>query len=695
MSSDVNQQAVDQTKQQIRGLVSEIAQLAKSDMNAEEFYAAFMQRIVSALAAPGGAIWLTSDEGEPDVAYQINMSADLLDAEGDSAQRHSQLVNYIARSNEAQLIPPQSGFGEEGEVGNPTDHLLVLAPLESEGKVEGVVEVFQRANSQPAIQRGYLRFLVQMCELAGDWLKSQKLRQFSDRNSLWAQADTFSRIVHHSLDLNETAFAIANEGRQIIGCDRVSVAIRKGDKCKVRSVSGQDTVENRSNVVTLLGKLATRVMRSGEPMWYSGDTEDLPPQIEEVVDEYVDESYTRSLVVLPLKRQQTKATLHEDPTLEEMAEGLHDDEYIGALIVEQIESNLPRELIEPRIDLVYEHSCRAINNSMEHSNIFMMPIWRTIGKSRVLVRARTLPKTLVISSIILALLCVMIFVKKDFWVESDGVLQPVNRHDVFVPANGIVASVEVQDQDVVEKGDVLLVLEDPDLQIEKERVSGQLEETREQISTARRRQFLAQTPADKIRISGQIGQLTLREKTLVDQLALISKKEDRLKVLSPSDGQVILQWDIERSLLYRPVAVGQVVMAVVEVADQDEWEIELAMPERRMGHLLSHLEVLRDGAEDPVSVQLEAQYVLAVNPSSVLSGQVKLIRQTTQVQGEDGTVVPVLVKINKDDVLGAIEGERALRPGMTVTGEVLCGREAIGYVWFHEMVQWVQYHLLF
>ncbi len=48
MSSDVNQQAVDQTKQQIRGLVSEIAQLAKSDMNAEEFYAAFMQRIVSA-----------------------------------------------------------------------------------------------------------------------------------------------------------------------------------------------------------------------------------------------------------------------------------------------------------------------------------------------------------------------------------------------------------------------------------------------------------------------------------------------------------------------------------------------------------------------------------------------------------------------------------------------------------------------
>ena len=29
----------------------------------------------------------------------------------------------------------------------------------------------------------------------------------------------------------ETAYTIANEGRRLIECDRVSVAIRKGKKC--------------------------------------------------------------------------------------------------------------------------------------------------------------------------------------------------------------------------------------------------------------------------------------------------------------------------------------------------------------------------------------------------------------------------------------------------------------------------------
>jgi hypothetical protein len=40
--------------------------------------------------------------------------------------------------------------------------------------------------------------------------------------------------------------------------------------CKVESVSGQDTIENRSNIVTALGRVATRVVATGEPLWYEG-----------------------------------------------------------------------------------------------------------------------------------------------------------------------------------------------------------------------------------------------------------------------------------------------------------------------------------------------------------------------------------------------------------------------------------------
>jgi len=686
-SEGSNQEAIENTKQQIRGLVSEIAQLSKSELEPGEFYAAFMQKIVSALAAHGGAVWNLSADGEASVLYQINIEANLLDSDSEDTARHNKLLQVIAHSNEAQLIPPNSGFGEDGSVGNPTDHLLVLAPLAGDQGVEAVVEVFQRPNAQPATQRGYLRFLVQMCELAAEWVKSQKLRQFSDRHSLWAQADQFSRLVHHNLDLRETAFTIANEGRRLIGCDRVSVALRKGAKCRVEAVSGQDTVERRSNAVTLLSTLATRVMKSGEPLWYDGNTEDLPPQIESVLDEYVDESYTRMMAVLPLKRPETKADAARDPSDVDPNETKKREEYIGVLIIEQIETNLPRSIIDPRVDLVYEHCCRAVANSQEFSNLFLMPVWRTIGRTAWIIRARALPKTIAITSLVLAILFVFMFVKVDFSVEAEGVLQPVDRHDIFVPANGIVTEVNIQDQQQVKQGDLLVKLEDPDLLIEKRRVEGQLEETKDQLSNARRAQFqVGLSPADKIRVSGQVQQLVLRRETLREELAIIQKKEELLEIKSPADGQVVLQWDVEKTLLHRPVAIGQVVMTVVEVGEEKKWELELSLPERRLGHISEYREAT--GTNEHL-----VEYVLAMNPEHVFEGRVLEIGQSTQVEGEDGTIVPVLVKIDQAELKGVLAGD--LRPGTTVTGDIHCGRASLGYAWFHEAIQWVQYNLLF
>ena len=45
---------IEQTKQQIRRLVSEIARLAESDMPDEEFFPNYLGRVMAALAAPRG-----------------------------------------------------------------------------------------------------------------------------------------------------------------------------------------------------------------------------------------------------------------------------------------------------------------------------------------------------------------------------------------------------------------------------------------------------------------------------------------------------------------------------------------------------------------------------------------------------------------------------------------------------------------
>ena len=125
MSSDhssVNPQTVEQTKQQIRTLVGEIAQLSKSDVDAEEYYAAFMQRVVSALAAVGGAVWLLGEGDRPELAYQINISESLLRPGSEDTTRHVRLLHHVARSGEPQLVPPMSGTESEEAGGNPTSY---------------------------------------------------------------------------------------------------------------------------------------------------------------------------------------------------------------------------------------------------------------------------------------------------------------------------------------------------------------------------------------------------------------------------------------------------------------------------------------------------------------------------------------------------------------------------------------------
>src|SRR4029434_9025932 len=92
--TQVSAETIEKTKQQIRGLVSEIAQLSKSDMGPEEFYAAFLQRVVQALAAVGGAVWTLGEGKKPQLSYQINLSEKLLDKESEEAIQHFRFLAH-------------------------------------------------------------------------------------------------------------------------------------------------------------------------------------------------------------------------------------------------------------------------------------------------------------------------------------------------------------------------------------------------------------------------------------------------------------------------------------------------------------------------------------------------------------------------------------------------------------------------
>ncbi|MGA2798181.1 MAG: HlyD family efflux transporter periplasmic adaptor subunit [Thermoguttaceae bacterium] len=594
-------QLIEQTKQQIRSLVGEISQLTKTEISPEEFYSEFLTRVVSALAAVGGVVWTANQDGQLALQYQINLQETRLREQEEAQAQHGRLLYKVFSSGEGMLAPPHSGAEDGQQAGNPTDFLLVFGLLKTDLETVGVVEIFQRSDAAASAQKGYLRFLGQMCELAADFLKSHQLRHFSDRQSLWTQLEDFTRMVYASLDPRETAYTIANEGRRLIECDRLSVAIRKGKRCKIEAISGQDVFDKRSNVVRLLGRLATAVTASGDAVWYTGDTQDLAPQVEKAVEEYVDEAHSKTVAILPLKRP-------GPPEEEDPAKRTKPAEPIGALIVEQIEdSRVPASMIQ-RVEVVSRHSSTALANAMEHQNLFLMPLWRTLGKTRWVLQARTLPKTLSISAAVLAVILFLALWPAKFEMESKGTLEPVDRRDVFVNTeNSVVDDLKVDHGDQVQADQLLAQLRSTKLENETAIVQGELASTKKAIASRQRdlQEEGKLSPEVRSRLRGEKAELEAKRESLEIQLDLCKLNEKELSIKSPLSGQVVT-WDLRNRLPPgRPVQRGQVLMRVADPSGP--WQLELHMPENRMGHVAEQQKELYAKARDKLRNLLKEQ----------------------------------------------------------------------------------------
>lgn len=678
----VNQQSVEETKAQIRGLVNEIATLAKSGATAEEFYPELLGRVITALAAAGGAIWLLDEDSQLRLQYQINAEPSILADDTDDSVRHRRLISRVANSGQSLLIPPYSGTTDADAEGNPTKHLLVLGALAHDGHKDGLIEIFQRPDTAPETQRGYLRFVEQMCSLAAEWLRSQKLRSLGDRQTLWQQADSFARAVHESLELKETAYIVANEGRRLIGCDRVSVAIQKGRKCKVEAISGQDTIENRSNIVTALNNLATRVCAAGEALYHDGATEDLPPQIEEALEDYVDQSYGRNIAVLPLREPFRKlGAENESGAAGEIdRDNAHRGEVIGALIVEQIETDIPEEIFRQRCDLVYEHGTRAIANSQSHTNVFLMPVWRTLGRATWILRARTLPKTIAVVVLLLAVILGLTFIKKDFNLTAEGTLEPTIRQNVFASVDGEVVTVHVQRNQTVEKGDKLVTMHNPEIIMQLQELNDQLES-----ALAEKRKIYSQRvygaeqmePAERAALEGQEYQLQTKIDGLKSKIKLQEDRKALLIVKSPITG-VVTTWDVKDSLQSRPIMTGQVLMEIADL--NQDLELQLKLPEKRDSHL-------EDYMRDNDLTEVEVTYILATDTTmDPLSATLKRKDVSLRAEADQENGAVILMDATPDQ-----QPLRKLSPsaGSSVIAKVKCGRAASGYVFFHEIYEWL------
>ncbi len=662
-------QLVAEMKSEIRTLVQEIAQLATQEIGPDEFYAGFLTRVVSAMAATGGAVWIRGESGRLNIQAEVNYRETGAEATPQARTRHGLLIQSVLAGTQAILVPP--GSGGQQPAGNPTASLLVLAPLVVEKETLAVVEIFQRPGGGPSTQRGYLRFLVQMCDVACDYLKTRRLRQLADNQGLWQQLESLVAALHRSLDVQATAYAVVNEGRRTIGCDRVSLALAYGGRCRIEAVSGLDSIDRRASEVQRLAALAQAVLRTGEPLWSDAGQEELPPQIQQRLSAYIDQSHARLVAVLPLGPEER----HGGRSLQRV---------LGALIVEQFRDARQTDGLRQRSQVVAQHSALALANAIEHSSLFLLPLLKALGRATWLFRGRALPKTLLALGLVAGGLFALATVQTNFEVAARGKLQPAERREIFVPLDGVVARVPVDHGQLVESGAALVELTSTELDLQLAALIGRQTTNQERLSAIQRALLESSsgaarmTPLEQDRLGGEL--LLLRQEALNIQreLELVREKQSRLTIRAPQRGQVVT-WKVRDLLMQRPVSRGQ---GLLTLASPDgPWELELYLPERRLMHVQSLARSASEGLPD-------VTFTLSTHPGRTFAGRVVEIEQAAEVRGEEGNTVLVRVTVDKDEL-------PPLHDQTTVTAKIHCGRTSLGYAWFCDLIEAVRTKVLF
>lgn len=661
----------EEVRKRVLKLARDIEQLSKSTIPPDEFFPQFLQMLVSALGARAGAVWRIGDGGRLGLTCEVRLNETGVLEDPQAGLKNQKLLTEVIQTGEASSFSPD----ETSEIELPSQHLTILAALQVESDSVGVVQIFQRPDAPLEARPGFLQFVEQMTGYASRYLdRRKKSAEAKAPEEFWRGFEQFTLQLQRSLDVEEVASTAASDGRLLLGCDRMSVAFQRGKKVSIKAISGQGTVNPRANLVRSMVKVSSKVMKLGEPILYSGKVDNIPPQIEEPLAEFIQEGGSRMVMLLPLYAGKPLVTPDEDA--EDRKKKAKKPEVIGCLVVENLgDSELTPELAS-QAELIAEHAAAAIANARTHNRVLFLKTWKFFGRILEWFHGRKLAKTLAILTIVAAVVASMILIPYDYRVEGKGKLMPVIQREVFCPMDGEVEKIFITSGQKVKQGQPLFLLKNDELREEVVVTTSSLKEKRELLTSLYAEKEKAREAADAkeiVRLDGKMAETRQTIRGLQRKLGVLRRRIEDLTIRAPISGTVAT-FQIKQLLADRPVRRGEKMIDIMD--DTGRWHLELEVEEQRMGHILRAQEKLD-------KKNLDVEFILATAAEETFDGSLERISGRTVTAGEAGNVVEVFVKTDTDKLPNR-------RIGAEVTAKINCGKRALGYVLFGDVVEFVQ-----
>lgn len=461
------------------------------------------------------------------------------------------------------------------------------------------------------------------------WLETIiRRRNVVPGDRLASAIELLATSIHHK-HFQDAATAVATEIAGTLGCERVAIGFLRGRHVRVRALSNSASFGKKAKLVRSL---------------------------EAAMDEAVDQQ--AAIVFPPPSEARILVTRAHDELFKSrptgpictvpLAEGRR---LLGAMTLEKPEGevfDLPSvqlcEYIAALLGPILEVKRREDRWLPVKAWDSLMTLLRQIfGARHVGLKLAVLACA--------AVAAFLYFARGEYRVTADATLEGVIQRAVAAPIAGYLAEANVRAGDIVRGGQVVAMLDDRDLRLEKLKWASQRAKQEREYSDALSKHERAKAQI----LQTQIDQAAAQIELLNEQLA-------RLRIVAPFDGYVV-SGDLSQAL-GAPVERGNVLF---EIAPLNEYRVLMKVDER-----------------DVSLIKVDQTGELALSASPERGLPIRVTKITPISSAEEGR--------NFFRIEASIAGEipASLRPGMQGVGKVLIDERRYAWIWTHRIVHWIR-----
>ncbi|MCM2371617.1 efflux RND transporter periplasmic adaptor subunit [Aporhodopirellula aestuarii] len=295
-------------------------------------------------------------------------------------------------------------------------------------------------------------------------------------------------------------------------------------------------------------------------------------------------------------------------------------------------------------------------------------------------RRRSGLQRLAVFAMILVAWIVLLSIPVAFRLNVEGRLEPASSRGVYAPAAGTLLRLHVADGELVTAGTLLAEMSSNEIQMQYDRIVGELASAETELATLRLNQSDAGSARNvdgrentgmQVMRNHSARQMVLRARidSLKKQAELIRNVRESLSIRSKMDGRVMMR-DDQSELVGQHVMQSQWLMQVVDTDSGYRAIVDLR--EKDFGYLSD----MMSSTENPIVATLR----LRSSPDVEFTGRTLAVADTVQIDERGMAVVEVTM-----GVADSLPDD--LHLGATVTGILRVGHRSLGFVFFRPVIE--------